>query len=44
MLAYISSVDTVDAICFDEKVPSVEEYWERRELTAGVYPVIATIP
>jgi hypothetical protein len=44
MLPYIASVDTIDSIFHEEKVPSLAEYWHRRDLTAGVYPVIATLP
>ncbi|GAQ02980.1 hypothetical protein ALT_0301 [Aspergillus lentulus] len=43
-LFYVSSVDTVDTICAEDCVPTVAQYWMRRERTAGVYPVIATIP
>ncbi|KAL4906192.1 hypothetical protein BDW74DRAFT_177213 [Aspergillus multicolor] len=43
-LFYVSSVDTVDMLFRGNRVPSLAEYWERREQTAGVYPVIATIP
>ncbi|EAW13942.1 terpene synthase family protein [Aspergillus clavatus NRRL 1] len=43
-LYYVSSVDTVDTICEGDQIPSLVEYWDRRERTAGVYPVIATIP
>jgi hypothetical protein len=34
----------VDTICAEDCVPTVAQYWRRRERTAGVYPVIATIP
>ncbi|KAL4744450.1 hypothetical protein BDW72DRAFT_212638 [Aspergillus terricola var. indicus] len=43
-LFYVSSVDTVDMLFRGNHVPSLMEYWNRREQTAGVYPVIATIP
>ncbi|GFG17844.1 (+)-germacrene D synthase [Aspergillus udagawae] len=43
-LFYVSSVDTVDTICHGDCIPSLAQYWSRRERTAGVYPVIATIP
>ncbi|KAL5341924.1 terpenoid synthase [Aspergillus crustosus] len=43
-LFYVSSVDTVDMLFRDSQIPSLTEYWSRREQTAGVYPVIATIP
>lgn len=43
-LFYVSSVDTVDILFRGNRVPSLAEYWIRREQTAGVYPVIATIP
>ncbi|KAL4901765.1 isoprenoid synthase domain-containing protein [Aspergillus multicolor] len=43
MLAFVASVDTVDSIYVADKVPSVGEYWVRRDLTAAVYPVIATL-
>ena len=44
MLDYVASVDSVDTICRDNQIPSLETYWQRRELTAAVYPVIGTIP
>ncbi len=44
MLSYVMNVDTVDTICFGEKIPTLTQYWQRRELIAAVYPVIATIP
>ncbi|KAE8381259.1 isoprenoid synthase domain-containing protein [Aspergillus bertholletiae] len=45
MREYVASVDNVDSLYSnDNTIPSLEEYWERREHTAGVYPVIATIP
>ncbi|KAJ5185255.1 hypothetical protein N7491_006875 [Penicillium cf. griseofulvum] len=43
MLPFIESVDTVDSIYVQDSVPSVAQYWERRDLTAAVYPVIATL-
>ncbi|OGM44849.1 hypothetical protein ABOM_006119 [Aspergillus bombycis] len=43
-LFYVSSVDTVDTIYAEDQAPSLIKYWRRRERTAGVYPVIATIP
>ncbi|KAL4741654.1 terpenoid synthase [Aspergillus similis] len=43
-LFYVSSVDTVDTLFRGDHVPSLTDYWRRRERTAGVYPVIATIP
>ncbi|KAL4811604.1 terpenoid synthase [Aspergillus spinulosporus] len=43
-LFYVSSVDTVDMLFRRNHIPSLAEYWSRREQTAGVYPVIATIP
>ncbi|EZF34979.1 hypothetical protein H109_04761 [Trichophyton interdigitale MR816] len=44
MLRYVASVDTIDSIFHKGKVPSLAEYWQRRDLTAGVYPVLATLP
>lgn len=44
MVGYVTSVNTVDSIFHGEEVPSLAEYWHRRDLTAGVYPVIATLP
>ncbi|KAL4764236.1 terpene synthase family protein [Aspergillus foveolatus] len=44
IIFYVSSVDTVDMLFRGNHVPSLAEYWIRREQTAGVYPVIATIP
>ncbi|RAH55297.1 terpenoid synthase [Aspergillus piperis CBS 112811] len=38
------TVDCVDSIYSDDEIPSLQQYWCRRERTAGVYPVIATIP
>ncbi|KAF9893955.1 hypothetical protein FE257_008926 [Aspergillus nanangensis] len=43
-LFYISSVDTTDTLFYANQVPSLMQYWKRRECTAGVYSVIATIP
>lgn len=43
MLPYIASVDTIDSIFLEEKIPSLAEYWQRRDLTAAVYPVIGTL-
>ncbi|GLA57814.1 hypothetical protein AtubIFM55763_003020 [Aspergillus tubingensis] len=44
MIDYVSSVDYVDSIYSDNKIPSLQQYWSRRDRTAGVHPVIATIP
>lgn len=44
MIDYMWSVDYVDSIYSDDKMPSLQQYWCRRERTAGVHPVIATIP
>ena len=44
MLDYVASVDSVDTICQEDQIPSLEVYWQRRERTAAVYPVIGTIP
>lgn len=44
MIDYVSSVDYVDSIYSDNKIPSLQQYWCRRDCTAGVHPVIATIP
>ncbi|KAI9376182.1 isoprenoid synthase domain-containing protein [Aspergillus egyptiacus] len=43
-LFYVSSVDTVDMPFRGNQVPLLTDYLKRRERTAGVYPVIATIP
>ncbi|PYI35303.1 terpenoid synthase [Aspergillus indologenus CBS 114.80] len=43
-LYYVESVDTVDTVYSGNHVPSLKQYLSRRERTAGVYPVIATIP
>ena len=45
MVEYVASVDNVDSLYNNgRRIPTLQEYWERRECTAGVYPVIATIP
>ncbi|KAE8404309.1 isoprenoid synthase domain-containing protein [Aspergillus pseudonomiae] len=45
MVEYVASVDNVDSLYNNgTRIPTLQEYWERRECTAGVYPVIATIP
>ncbi|KAI2964000.1 hypothetical protein CBS147323_6494 [Aspergillus niger] len=44
MIDYVSSVDGVDSIYSEGEIPSVQQYWRRRDRTAGVHPVIATIP
>ncbi|GAB1208257.1 hypothetical protein APSETT445_006998 [Aspergillus pseudonomiae] len=45
MVQYVASVDNVDSLYNNgTSIPTLQEYWERRECTAGVYPVIATIP
>jgi hypothetical protein len=44
MLRYVGSLNNVDSIFRDNELPSVEEYWDRREATAAVYCVIATVP
>jgi hypothetical protein len=44
MIRYVGSLNNVDSIFRDNDLPSVEEYWNRREATAGVYCVVATIP
>lgn len=43
MLPFVESVDTVDSIYVHDSVPTVAQYWQRRDLTAAVYPVIATL-
>ncbi|EPS26139.1 hypothetical protein POX_c04523 [Penicillium oxalicum] len=43
LLPFVGSVDTVDSILKNDTVPTVAQYWERRDLTAAVYPVIATL-
>ncbi|KAE8151972.1 terpenoid synthase [Aspergillus avenaceus] len=42
-LFYASSMGVVDSV-FAGGVPSLTKFWRRRERTAGVYSVIATIP
>ncbi|RAH78356.1 terpenoid synthase [Aspergillus japonicus CBS 114.51] len=44
ILYYVESVDTLDTVYSRNHVPSPKQYLSRRERTAGVYPVIATIP
>ncbi|KKK13111.1 hypothetical protein ARAM_006753 [Aspergillus rambellii] len=44
MLEYVGSVDTIDSLFSDGKIPNLETYWKRREHTAAVHCVIATIP
>ncbi|KAL4799522.1 isoprenoid synthase domain-containing protein [Aspergillus venezuelensis] len=44
MLAYVASVSNVDSFFTGDSIPSVDKYWERRELTAAVYSVMALIP
>ncbi|KAL4938904.1 hypothetical protein BDV06DRAFT_225530 [Aspergillus oleicola] len=44
MVDYMSSVGGVNALFDGGKRPTLEEYWERRDRDAGVYPGIATIP
>ncbi|KAJ5948047.1 hypothetical protein N7466_001062 [Penicillium verhagenii] len=44
MLRYVGSLNNVDSMFDDYHVPSLEHYWARREATAAVYCVIATIP
>ncbi|PYH75275.1 terpenoid synthase [Aspergillus vadensis CBS 113365] len=44
MIDYAWSVDYVDSIYSEDTIPSLQQYWCRRERTAGVHPVIATIP
>ncbi|KAL3252182.1 hypothetical protein ABHI18_010227 [Aspergillus niger] len=44
MIDYVSSVDDVDSIYSDGETPSLQQYWRRRDRTAGVHVVIATIP
>ncbi|KAJ0424720.1 terpenoid synthase [Aspergillus carlsbadensis] len=43
MLPFVESVDTVDSIYAQDTVPTIAQYWHRRDLTAAVYPVIATL-
>ncbi|KAL4877351.1 isoprenoid synthase domain-containing protein [Aspergillus karnatakaensis] len=43
MLPFVDSVDTVDSIYAQDTVPTIAQYWHRRDLTAAVYPVIATL-
>ena len=44
MLRYVGSLDNVNSIFENYETPSVEQYWERREATAAVHCVSATIP
>ncbi|KAJ5718943.1 hypothetical protein N7493_007398 [Penicillium malachiteum] len=44
MLRYVGSVNNVDSIFAVHEVPTIEQYWERREATAGAHCVIATLP
>lgn len=44
MIDFVASVDYVDSIYSVNEIPSLQQYWCRRDRTAGVYPVIATIP
>ncbi|KAL2808542.1 terpenoid synthase [Aspergillus granulosus] len=43
-LLYVSSVDAVDISFQGNQIPSLAQYWRRRDRTAGVHPVTATIP
>ncbi|KAJ5355415.1 uncharacterized protein N7496_012627 [Penicillium cataractarum] len=44
MLRYVGSLNNIDSIFRENEMPSVEEYWSRREATAAVYCVVATVP
>jgi hypothetical protein len=44
MLRYVDSLNNVDSIFTVNDIPSIEEYWERREATAAVHCVTATLP
>ncbi|KAL4969894.1 terpene synthase family protein [Aspergillus stella-maris] len=44
MLVYVASVSNVDSFFTGDDIPSLDKYWERRELTAAVYSVMALIP
>ncbi|KAJ5671880.1 hypothetical protein N7507_001007 [Penicillium longicatenatum] len=44
MLRYVGSLNNVDSIFENSHIPSIQHYWDRREATAAVYCVIATIP
>ncbi|OGE47635.1 hypothetical protein PENARI_c039G03306 [Penicillium arizonense] len=44
MLRYVGSLNNVDSIFDDCCIPSLEQYWDRREATAAAYCVVATIP
>ncbi|KAJ5116960.1 hypothetical protein N7456_001308 [Penicillium angulare] len=44
MLRYVGSLDNVNSIFEDYETPTTEQYWERREATAAVHCVSATIP
>lgn len=44
MLRYVGSLNNVNSIFTVHEVPTIEEYWERREATAAAHCVIATLP
>ncbi|KAL4920040.1 terpenoid synthase [Aspergillus aurantiobrunneus] len=44
MLDYMSAVGDANALFENGRLPSLEDYWARRDYAAGVYPGIATIP
>ncbi|CAI7656491.1 unnamed protein product [Penicillium pancosmium] len=44
MLRYVGSLNNVDSIFAVHEVPTIEQYWDRREATAAAYCVIATLP
>ncbi|KAJ5971286.1 uncharacterized protein N7479_001204 [Penicillium vulpinum] len=44
MSRYIGSLNNVDINFAVHEIPTVEEYWDRREATAGAHCVIATLP
>ncbi|KAJ5776525.1 uncharacterized protein N7511_001536 [Penicillium nucicola] len=44
MLRYVDSLNNVDSLFAVKEIPSIDEYWERREATAAAHCVTATIP
>ncbi|KAL2833310.1 terpenoid synthase [Aspergillus cavernicola] len=44
MLEYMQAVGDANALFENGSLPSLEEYWARRDYAAGIYPGIATIP
>jgi hypothetical protein len=44
MLRYVGSLNNVDSIFAVHEVPTIEQYWDRREATAAAHCVISTLP